>query len=101
MFDPIALTGLAAAFCTTLSFVPQVVQILKSGDTAGISLGMYALFTLGAGLWITYGLLREDLPVYLANGVTLLLCLAVLGLTVKGRLQAPRRIPTRPPRDQQ
>lgn len=89
MIDTIALLGTAAACCTTLSFVPQVVHILRSKNTAGISLGMYAIFTLGVSLWLVYGLAREDRPVYLANGVTLLLCLAVLGLTLKQRLHRP------------
>ena len=35
----------AAAFVTTLSFFPQAVKTLLSGDTRSISFGMDALFT--------------------------------------------------------
>ena len=36
------LLGYAAASLTTLSFIPQAMRTLSSGDTRGISLSMYA-----------------------------------------------------------
>lgn len=38
--------GFIAAVLTTLSFVPQAWQIIKTKDTSGISLGMYAMFVV-------------------------------------------------------
>ena len=73
------LLGYAAAFLTTMAFVPQVVQNLRTRDTRAISLGMYLLFSLGVALWALYGLLLTAWPIILANGVTLLLALVVLG----------------------
>lgn len=93
MTDTVTLIGMAAAFCTTLSFVPQVVHIIKSKNTDGISLYMYSIFTLGVALWVIYGVIRDDLPIYLANGLTLMLTLSVLGLTLKGRLQGRSQVP--------
>jgi MtN3 and saliva related transmembrane protein len=75
--------GLAAATLTTLSFLPQVYRSLRTRDTRSISLGMYALFTLGIALWLTYGLLIHDLPVMFANSVTLVLALVVLALKLR------------------
>lgn len=75
--------GLAAATLTTIAFVPQVWRSLKTRDTRGISLGMYTVFTLGIALWLVYGLLINDLPVTLANAVTLVLALAVLILKLR------------------
>jgi len=77
------LIGLAAATLTTLSFLPQAYRSLRTRDTRGISLSMYALFTLGIALWLVYGLLIHDLPVILANGVTLVLALIVLALKLR------------------
>ncbi|MEH6580051.1 MAG: SemiSWEET transporter [Amphritea sp.] len=88
MNDIISFIGTGAAICTTLSFVPQVLQIINSRDTTGISLSMYSIFTLGVFLWVVYGFAREDLPVFLANLLTLLLTLSVLGLTLKSRLKS-------------
>lgn len=39
--------GTIAAILTTLSFLPQAYQVIKTKDTSGISLGMYTMFVLG------------------------------------------------------
>ncbi len=70
--------GLLAGFCTTLAFVPQVVQVYRSRSAKDISLGMYSIFVCGVGLWLAYGLLIGSLPIIAANMVTLLLAGAVL-----------------------
>lgn len=73
------LLGYAAAVLTTTAFIPQVVQTLRTRDTRAISLGMYLLFSLGVALWALYGVLLTAWPIILANGMTLLLALVVLG----------------------
>ena len=65
--EMMTLIGLAAACCTTAAFVPQVLQILKTGNVDGISLSMYSIFTLGVTLWLTYALIIGDLPMLLAK----------------------------------
>ena len=45
------LVGYLAASLTTVSFFPQAVKTLRSGDTRSMSLGMYTLFTSGVALW--------------------------------------------------
>ena len=63
--------GYVAACFTTLSFFPQAMKTLRSGDTSGISLRMYGLFTLGIALWGIYGALTHDGPLIVANLITL------------------------------
>lgn len=75
--------GLAAALLTTVSFVPQVIRCWRTRDTRAISLPMYSIFTLGIGMWLIYGVLLHDLPITLANGVTLLLAGGVLVLKLR------------------
>jgi MtN3 and saliva related transmembrane protein len=75
--------GLAAAACTTVSFVPQVVKVLRTRETRAISLAMYLVFSAGVALWLAYGLLVHDLPVILANACTIVLCLVVLALKLR------------------
>lgn len=62
--------GLIAACLTTISFLPQVIQVVKTKDTSGISLGMYLLFVVGVFLWLVYGVYLKDLAIILANGIT-------------------------------
>jgi MtN3 and saliva related transmembrane protein len=75
--------GSAAATLTTVAFIPQVWKIFRSRNTADISLGMYALFTLGVALWLTYGILLAAWPIIIANSVTLLIAGAVLVMKLK------------------
>lgn len=79
----ITLIGYIAATCTTCSFIPQVIQTLKSKDTNSISLGMYSIFVTGVMLWLIYGLSLNNLPIILANTVTLLLSSLILILKIR------------------
>ncbi|MBM5797004.1 MAG: glutathione synthetase [Cyanobacteria bacterium K_Offshore_0m_m2_072] len=69
--ESVHLLGYVAATLTTASFFPQALKTLRSGDTSGISLRMYVLFTAGIAAWALYGLLTRDGPVLAANLVTL------------------------------
>ena len=79
----ITILGYIAALCTTCSFVPQVLHILKTRDTASISLAMYSCFVFGVFLWFVYGIAVLDWPVIIANAITLLLASIILSLKVR------------------
>jgi MtN3 and saliva related transmembrane protein len=81
MVPGITVIGLAAAACTTIAFIPQVIKTWRTRSTHDISLGMFLLLTTGITLWLIYGLVLSDLPLIAANGVTL--CLAGLVLVFK------------------
>ena len=76
-------TGSAAAILTTAAFIPQAWKVWRTRHTADISLGMYALFTLGVSLWLAYGILLGSWPIIVANCVTLLLAGSVLLMKIK------------------
>jgi len=81
----LAVIGYTAATLTTVSFVPQALKTLRSGDTRGISLRMYLLFCSGIVLWGVYGLLTADGPLIAANAVTLVLSGLILERTWRAR----------------
>jgi MtN3 and saliva related transmembrane protein len=86
MNNPHALTdgiGYAAATMTTVSFLPQLIRVVKLRSARDISLGMFLIFTLGTTLWLVYGLLSRSVPVWLANGVTLVLSASILFLKLR------------------
>jgi MtN3 and saliva related transmembrane protein len=74
------LIGYPAAILTTIAFVPQAWKSWRTRDLSGISLPMYALFTIGVALWLTYGLLIASTPIIIGNGITLALAAVVLWL---------------------
>ena len=75
--------GYVAAGLTTLSFVPQAWHTFSTRDVRGISLGMYSAFTIGIALWLVYGLLLGAWPIVLANGITLVLAMAILVMKLR------------------
>jgi MtN3 and saliva related transmembrane protein len=75
--------GMAAALCTTVSLVPQLVRVCRLRSAREISLTMFLVFSLGVLLWLVYGICIQSWPVILANVVTLGLSLAILALKVR------------------
>ena len=82
-FDTTTLIGLIAATCTTCSFLPQVIKILRSKRTNDVSLLMYTILSTGLFLWLIYGFLLMDLPLILANTVSFTLAMCVLVLKIR------------------
>lgn len=72
-----------AAFLKTVAFVPQALKVLKSGDTAGISLSMYILTSVGVTSWIIYGVHHKNAAIVVSNVITLCLCLSILALKLR------------------
>ena len=72
--------GSVAAFCTTLSFLPQLIRVYRRKSAHDISLTMFLLFSFGVACWLVYGLGIGSAPVAAANAITLALALAILVL---------------------
>jgi 5'-nucleotidase len=88
----ITFIGTAAAACTTIAFVPQILRIRRLGGR-DVSYGMLALYQVGVLLWLAYGLLSGARAVVAANAAAALL--VALTLWVKKRSSAgssPRRL---------
>ncbi|MBK7092753.1 MAG: SemiSWEET transporter [bacterium] len=83
--DKATIIGLVAGTLTTLSFIPQLIKIVRSKSTHDISLVMYIVFSTGILLWLIYGLLISDVPVIVANAVALFITITILSLKVRYR----------------
>jgi MtN3 and saliva related transmembrane protein len=70
--------GYAAALCTTGAYVPQVMKVWRTRATKDISLKMFLVLVTGLALWLAYGVHKGELPLMLANGVTLALAGTIL-----------------------
>jgi len=75
--------GYTAAALTTLSFVPQAVKTIRTRDTSGISLVMYAMFTVGIAFWLGYGIVLGSWPMIVSNVVTFGLAATILLLKLR------------------
>ena len=72
------LVGFLAGFCTTIAFIPQVIKVWKTKSTKDISLIMFVTFTFGVLCWTIYGLSISNLPMIIANAITLVLASLIL-----------------------
>jgi MtN3 and saliva related transmembrane protein len=89
--NPTEIIGSLAACLTTASFVPQAWLSFKTRDVSGVSLLMYSVFTAGVALWLAYGLLLGSWPMVIANAITLVLALMILGMKLVYGRRAGRK----------
>jgi MtN3 and saliva related transmembrane protein len=75
--------------------VPQAWLSFRTGDVSGISLGMYASFTVGVALWLAYGVVLGAWPIVVANAITLMLALCILVMKLRGGRGSDRAAPER------
>ncbi|HLV30181.1 MAG TPA: SemiSWEET transporter [Chitinispirillaceae bacterium] len=76
--NPVTIIGFLGGILTTVSFLPQVIHIWKTHSTRDLSAGMFLLFSFGVLLWLIYGFFLRELPVIIANSVTLILSITIL-----------------------
>jgi MtN3 and saliva related transmembrane protein len=70
--------GLLAAFCTTVSYVPQLKKCWDTGSADDLSLKMFSILAAGIALWIVYGIMQGDAVIVLANSISLLFLIGIL-----------------------
>src|SRR5919112_759197 len=89
--------GLAAGCLGIYGFVPQISKCWKTGDTAAISLRMFAVRAFGGLLWTIYGFAVGSMPVLIFSALGLLLISTILVL--KNRWSGPGTICDAPLRE--
>lgn len=72
----IDIIGLFAGTCVTISVIPQILKVWRTKKVKAISLKTFSILTFGIGVWVVYGILKNDLPIIITNGVSF--CLNLL-----------------------
>lgn len=80
------LIGYIAAILTTISYLPQVLRVILTRQTRDISRNMYILQGCGISMWLIYGISLSNLPIILANLVTLIFVGIILYYKIKSDL---------------
>ena len=79
--------GISAATLTTVAWLPQVVRTVRTRSAADFSWSYLAMFATGVFCWASYGFLRSDLAVLIANLVTIVLVMTIVGIKWRERLR--------------
>jgi MtN3 and saliva related transmembrane protein len=69
----VMLIGLAAAICSTVAHLPQVIRTWRTRSTHDISLGMFSVIILASALWLIYGIALDDGAIIASNSFCLIL----------------------------
>lgn len=64
--------GTIAGILTSVSMIPQLIKVLKEKDVENLSWGMIAVLLTGVSLWVVYGIMKDELPIILSNGFSIL-----------------------------
>jgi MtN3 and saliva related transmembrane protein len=81
--DMITAVGGMAAFCTTVSYLPQLKKCWQTGHAGDLSMTMLMVLAAGVALWIMYGVLKFDFVIVVANAVSLVLLIGILYFTLR------------------
>jgi MtN3 and saliva related transmembrane protein len=79
------LLGAFAALCSTVSFTPQAIKIIRTRETKDISVWMYGLTVLGFAAWTSYGVMLAQWPLVASNSICFLLSAFILAMTLLPR----------------
>jgi MtN3 and saliva related transmembrane protein len=86
MFDnQTEIVGITAGICTSIALLPQLIKLRKHKKAEDISLFYLVILFVGLSLWVWYGVLREDIPIMVTNGFSLVIngIIIVLGVRYK------------------
>ncbi len=78
--------GFAAAFFTTLSYLPQVFKVWRTRETGDLSVKMLIALAVGLLLWIAYGMFRADIVIVVANAVSVSLVGTLIAFKVRAMI---------------
>jgi MtN3 and saliva related transmembrane protein len=72
-----------AGLLCTISFLPQVIKVIRMKNTEDLSLARFSIFSIWVFLWLIYGILIGKIPIILANRITLILVIIILTLKIR------------------
>jgi MtN3 and saliva related transmembrane protein len=75
--------GTLAGIFTTVAVIPQIYKAIKTDNVDDISPIFFSILLLGVGLWTLYGILKNDWPIIITNGISFLLNMTMLAIYIK------------------
>jgi MtN3 and saliva related transmembrane protein len=70
--------GLAGAFLSSVTFLPQVYRAWKTKSVGDLSIWMILILLANVSTWLVYGIFKGDLAIIIANSIILALSLLML-----------------------
>lgn len=58
--------------------LPQLIKVIKTKETADLSVTMIGVLIVGVSLWVYYGFLQNEVPIILSNSFSVVVNLTLL-----------------------
>ncbi len=84
----IEILGLVAGICTCGASVPQLIKILRSRNTSGVSLFTNLMLAFGNCLWMIYGIITGGITMVISNAFGLVTFSIICGLKIADILRS-------------
>ncbi|WP_297890144.1 SemiSWEET transporter [Sulfurihydrogenibium sp.] len=68
----IDILGLIAATLTTSAYIPQTYKVIKTKSASDFSWIWLIFMIIGIFLWFVYGLMIKNIPLIVANGISII-----------------------------
>lgn len=79
------LIGILGAVLSSVSFLPQVIKIWKTKSAADLSMPTIILLAGNAATWLTYGIIKDAIPLAITNAIMLSMLLLIVFFKIKYR----------------
>ena len=79
----VELMGCIAGVLTSFAFFPQIIKLLRTKQSMGISIGMYACTTIGCSIWFIYGIFLQSIALIVFNFINILSTLIIVYLSYR------------------
>ncbi|HVA10959.1 MAG TPA: SemiSWEET family transporter [Candidatus Dormibacteraeota bacterium] len=79
----VSIVGTLAAALTVFNMFPQYLKVMKTKHTKDLATATFISLTCSSFLWITYGALRHDHIILLANTPVFFFCSSILIMKVR------------------
>src|SRR5687768_631729 len=75
--------GIAAGILTSVALLPQLIKIIRTKKTEDLSWMTLLVLLSGLGIWIWYGVIKNDVPIIITNSVSITISLLVIIFSLK------------------
>jgi MtN3 and saliva related transmembrane protein len=79
----IYIIGILATIFAVSSTIPQICKALKTKKTDDVSIWLVIVLIIGLGLWVVYGIAKNDIVLIGGNSIAVLLNSILLVLKIK------------------
>lgn len=70
--------GTAAGILTSAAMLPQLIKVIRTRETADLSVFTLGVLLAGVSLWVYYGMMKNELPIIISNAFSVLVNVALL-----------------------